>query len=263
MQWHDCPICHETPRGLIHQCQNGHFCCEECFTQVTMCPSCRVAVDRLNPIRALGVEQAISSLPITCPHDECGFVTTRGALTAHERDCPRRQTSCLAAESEGCAWKGLVSDAEAHAAACPHALIFRTIAPLQRQLTLLTEQSIQQQQATQALHQQISTQANKIQALETKLFQAQERDKKRRTHEKEHIYQDLGWFPVHFRVYRFFKQHQTPDGDYYPVSIDEAIFALGQENYEPQDVIDAADQVITQDFLCGTAVKGYYIAIKK
>lgn len=285
MQWHDCIICHEVPEGRIHQCPNGHFSCAECLAHVSICPSCREPVDREHPIRALGVEQAIAALSTTCTNNGCALETTRGLLQAHEQVCPFRPSSC---PIEGCPWTGLASEAETHAASCPHGLVARALIPLQTQLTQLTTQSIQQQMATQALHQQLATKTSEISALR----QAQEVLKSRfeeqaRRHREESIMyrttrqnlfngEDSGvddssqsvrvdlqesWFPIHFRVLKFFKDRHDPNGDYYPVPIDDAILALEHEGFEPQEVVDAADRIITQGFLLGCPSRaGHYQA---
>jgi hypothetical protein len=93
---------------------------DECSVQVRgarakpTCPVCRQALAR-NPIRALAVEQTITALPAACRH--CAGPSTRGAVLAHEAQCPRAPARC-AAGADGCPWKGPAGEREAHEATC-------------------------------------------------------------------------------------------------------------------------------------------------
>ena len=129
----ECPVCMTLPEGQVHQCNEGHCYCVDCWNRLDprRCPECRLEVPLLvNRCRA--AERAIAALEASCDH--CGEATTRGAMAAHlpsARVCPQRPNFCAAAA--GCRWKGLAAEQAAHEAACPFAICQRMMAPLQAQ----------------------------------------------------------------------------------------------------------------------------------
>ena len=125
----ECPVCLTLPEGEVHQCNEGHCCCADCWNRLEeprRCPECRQPVPQA--CRSRVAERAIAALEWSCEH--CGEATTRGAKTAHLAACPQRPTACAAAVA-GCGWAGMMSEQAAHEAACPFAVCLRMMAPLQ------------------------------------------------------------------------------------------------------------------------------------
>ena len=128
----ECGVCLSLPEGEVHQCNEGHCYCVNCWVRLDprRCPECRLPLPQANRNRA--AERAIAALEVSCEH--CGEATTRGAMAVHLLACPRRPTRCTAAAA-GCFWAGVASEQEAHEAACPVAFCFpsflRMMAPLQ------------------------------------------------------------------------------------------------------------------------------------
>lgn len=121
----DCAICLATPEEEVHQCHRGHYYCAGCLAGLPQrrCPLCRVALPE-DPIRSLAAEQAIAALPSRCDH--CALELTFGQRRSHERSCPQRPAVCEAAD-DGCGWRGIHADLEAHEAGCRHALCRRVL----------------------------------------------------------------------------------------------------------------------------------------
>ncbi len=121
-----CGICLSFPGDAVLQCASGHILCRECHDRVCCeekptCPTCRVALDPLKPIRNVLAEQTISLLPVACPNSPCAAKLTRGALTAHVRDqCPHRRAVCKYAPL-GCKWVGIAQECSAHEDRCKRA----------------------------------------------------------------------------------------------------------------------------------------------
>ena len=126
----ECPICMTLPEGAVHQCNEGHCYCADCWNRLDprRCPECRQPVAKANRNRA--AERAIATLEWSCEH--CGETTTRGAKAIHLLACPQVPTVC-AASAAGCGWAGMASEQAAHEAACPFAICHRIMAPLQAQ----------------------------------------------------------------------------------------------------------------------------------
>ena len=125
----ECPVCLTLPEGEVHQCNEGHCYCAECWNRLEeprRCPECRQPVPQANRNRA--AERAIAALEWSCEH--CGEATTRGAKAAHLAACPQVPTVC-AASAAGCGWAGMMSEQAAHDSACPFAICQRMMAPLQ------------------------------------------------------------------------------------------------------------------------------------
>ena len=129
-EW-ECSVCLSLPEGEVHQCNEGHCYCIECWNRLEeprRCPECRQELPQANRNRA--AERAIAALAWSCEH--CGEATTRGAKAAHLAACPQVPTVCAAAAA-GCGWAGMMSGLAAHEAACPFAICQRMMAPLQAQ----------------------------------------------------------------------------------------------------------------------------------
>ena len=123
-----CPVCMTLPEDEVHQCNEGHCYCVECWNRLDprRCPECRQPLPQANRSRA--AERAIAALEATCDH--CGEAMTRGTKPAHMRACPWRPTACTAA-AVGCGWSGVAAEQAAHEAACPIAVCQRMMAPMQ------------------------------------------------------------------------------------------------------------------------------------
>ena len=135
----ECPVCLTLPEGEVHQCNEGHCYCAECWNRLEdprRCPECRQPVAQANRNRA--AERAIAALEWSCEH--CGEATTRGAKAAHLAACPQVPTACAAAAA-GCGWAGVMSEQAAHEAACPFAICQRMMAPLQAECQQLRANS--------------------------------------------------------------------------------------------------------------------------
>jgi len=50
-----CPVCYDSPRGYIFQCEFGHVMCAACRNRLRSCPVCRVKL--IFPIRNLALEK--------------------------------------------------------------------------------------------------------------------------------------------------------------------------------------------------------------
>ena len=93
----ECPVCLSMPEGEVHQCQEGHCYCVECWNRLgagtaadpRRCPQCRQPVPLTNRNRA--AERAIAALEASCEH--CDKITTRGAMAAHLAACPKLPTA--------------------------------------------------------------------------------------------------------------------------------------------------------------------------
>eukprot|EP00483_Globobulimina_turgida_P012686 UN12709 len=57
-----CCVCKELTSDKIFQCLNGHLICNECYSQLQpcKCPTCRIQMDKLNPIRNRMAEDTLS-----------------------------------------------------------------------------------------------------------------------------------------------------------------------------------------------------------
>ena len=78
---HECPVCLTLPEGEVHQCNEGHCCCNECWNRLEeprLCPECRQPVAQANRCRV--AERAIAALAWSCEH--CGEI---GRASCRER----------------------------------------------------------------------------------------------------------------------------------------------------------------------------------
>jgi len=115
-----CPVCLGLPAGEWHQCFEGHCYCIDCWRRLRprRCPECREPIRLKN--RSRDREARIAALAAAC--DQCGEVTTRGAMAEHLRACQQRPeylTTC-AAVAAGCGWEGTAAERFLHQVACPY-----------------------------------------------------------------------------------------------------------------------------------------------
>ena len=118
-----CGVCLSFPEEDVLQCTAGHLLCRECHSRVCLdeapqCPTCRTALDPLNPVRNLVVEQTISRLRVACPHKDCEAVLTRGTVAAHAATECRYRHACCKYAVLGCKWEGLHAQLGRHEAKC-------------------------------------------------------------------------------------------------------------------------------------------------
>ena len=80
-----CPVCLELPAGEVHQCFEGHCYCVDCYRRLhpRHCPECCEPISLKN--RSRDREARVAALPAVC--DDCGLITTRGAMAEHLRTC--------------------------------------------------------------------------------------------------------------------------------------------------------------------------------
>ena len=106
---HECAVCLTIPEGEVHQCNEGHCYCVDCWNRLhepRRCPECRQPLPPANRNRV--AERAIAALESSCKH--CGEATTRGAMAQHLQVCSQR----LAAAA-GCSSAGLAAEQTAWA----------------------------------------------------------------------------------------------------------------------------------------------------
>ena len=107
-----CAVCLSIPEDTVMQCQLGHIICAECHLRVCIedkpiCPTCRMPLDPLNPIRNVLAEQTIALLPAECTNAGCTAKCTRGTLRTHlSSECAYRTAVCKY-HPLGCKWSGL------------------------------------------------------------------------------------------------------------------------------------------------------------
>eukprot|EP00964_Phaeocystis_antarctica_P026839 scaffold15104_cov59-Phaeocystis_antarctica.AAC.3 len=166
----ECPVCLTLPEGEVHQCNEGHCYCADCWNRLDprSCPECRQPIPQVNRNKA--IERAIAALEWSCEH--CGEATTRGAKAAHLAACSQRPTACAVAAA-GCVWAGMMSEQAAHEAVCPFAICQRMMAPLQaqyqRQVAALQAECQELRGQNQQLQQQVAALqplAGRVRALE-------------------------------------------------------------------------------------------------
>lgn len=82
----ECPVCLTVPKkGPIHQCENGHFVCEQCFARlVNKCPVCRKP---LFSNRNRFAEAIFDNLLRTCKFGNCEQKMKWSELQNHQENC--------------------------------------------------------------------------------------------------------------------------------------------------------------------------------
>ena len=63
-----CPVCLEYTNPPIRHCVNGHLVCNNCFSMVDRCPTCR---GDLTHERNLAMEQVANMVTYPCENDGC------------------------------------------------------------------------------------------------------------------------------------------------------------------------------------------------
>ena len=90
-----CPICYNLPRTLpVASCSRGHVICENCRSNVHLCPLCRGSLynNCTNAVVGLICEAALHS----CRFEPfgCGIRGSISNIEMHERGCPERTVHC-------------------------------------------------------------------------------------------------------------------------------------------------------------------------
>lgn len=121
-----CPICLDTMRSPILQCQRGHSMCGDCITvtKVSVCPCCRGSL--LNPIRNHHLEDLIEGLKdvlkINCYFAKkgCKYVLSKKEQEDHESECKYRVFTCGGKKFNNwkCNWTGDLGDIYKHFKDC-------------------------------------------------------------------------------------------------------------------------------------------------
>ena len=118
-----CAVCRELPERQILQCTNGHIICESDYGKIllstkTICPVCRVKLDRNSPIRNVFAENILANLVVPCTNAGCDSKVMHSKLNMHvKQDCIHREVVCKY-NALGCTWCGVASQQNQHQSAC-------------------------------------------------------------------------------------------------------------------------------------------------
>ena len=121
-----CGVCLSFPEAEVLQCHSGHILCRECYDRVCheekpLCPTCRIPLDPLKPVRNVALEQTISLLPVECPNRPCSDKLVHGSLARHvAHECKHRPVECKYAVL-GCKWTGIAEGLVSHVDCCKRA----------------------------------------------------------------------------------------------------------------------------------------------
>jgi hypothetical protein len=114
-----CTVCRELPQRQILQCTNGHILCESDYGKIllsgkSICPICRIKLDRNSPSRNIFAEQILAALVVACTNSGCDTKVQFSKLNAHmKQECHHRQVVCKY-NALGCTWSGVASDHNRH-----------------------------------------------------------------------------------------------------------------------------------------------------
>jgi hypothetical protein len=109
----ECPVCLDTMRAPILQCQNGHNICNVCKLKLRNCPICRA---RFIETRSLALEKLSQRILFPCANSErgCTKMQTIQDITKHQISCLYRMHKCLLGHPQSCSWEGLRTDILQH-----------------------------------------------------------------------------------------------------------------------------------------------------
>lgn len=110
----ECPVCMDTMRAPILQCQNGHNICSVCKLQLRNCPTCR---GQFIETWSLALEKLSQRIPFSCANSERGCMEKLSIQNKmkHEISCLYRIHKCLLGHPGSCSWEGLRTDILQHA----------------------------------------------------------------------------------------------------------------------------------------------------
>lgn len=115
-----CPICLETMKNPILQCQRGHSMCGDCINQtsITMCPCCRGAITSTRNYQLEQIIEGLKSFKISCSFSRkgCKYVLDRDDKDGHEYECKYRTFQCEGKKFAKwkCDWTGDLTDIHKH-----------------------------------------------------------------------------------------------------------------------------------------------------
>ena len=109
----ECPVCLDTMKPPIYQCQNGHSVCSNCKPGLSNCPTCRGS---LINTRNLLAEQLANKVIYLCSNKDrgCYESTSLEDMKRHEAACPYRIYDCLVGRDGVCSWSGRRSEILRH-----------------------------------------------------------------------------------------------------------------------------------------------------
>jgi E3 ubiquitin-protein ligase SIAH1 len=110
----ECPVCMDTMRAPILQCQNGHNVCSVCKLKLRNCPTCRA---EFIETRSLALEKLSQTIRFTCVNSKRGCIEKLPIqnIMKHQISCPYRIHKCLLGHPDSCSWEGLRTDILQHA----------------------------------------------------------------------------------------------------------------------------------------------------
>ena len=171
-----CPVCMDTPDGVIHQCHAGHTCCDTCWQRVhaedARCPQCRDPIPEKNVCMA--AMRARDNMEVVCEH--CQLVSTRKNIAAHTASCEERLVSCTASRS-GCTWTGPQREQREHERECwrcgdqrVEETLQRSLDTMKRKYTEATDHATCLEKRLCALEERVRTTGDRMPCLRSSLL---------------------------------------------------------------------------------------------
>jgi E3 ubiquitin-protein ligase SIAH1 len=110
----ECPVCMDSMRAPILQCQNGHNICSVCKLKLRNCPICRTVFIET---RNLALEKLSQKIRFPCANSERGCTEKLPIqnIMKHKISCPYRIYKCLLGFPASCPWEGRRNDILQHA----------------------------------------------------------------------------------------------------------------------------------------------------
>lgn len=108
----ECVVCLSLPDSDILQCENGHLLCKQCWRKVvdsqrSVCPTCRVKLNRDKPHRNRFAESCLAKLLMPCTNHGCKQLIQFSQLSSHCNElCDYRIVKCKY-ELLGCKWNDI------------------------------------------------------------------------------------------------------------------------------------------------------------
>ena len=100
----ECPVCMEYMLPPIAMCKNGHSICDQCKTQLPLCPTCRKPF--LENTRNVALESIASGLDYPCRNEGCMEIFPLKLILEHQAVCLHRPRECPLSAPSHCSWKG-------------------------------------------------------------------------------------------------------------------------------------------------------------
>ncbi len=85
---YNCSICVEIPESEIYQCENGPIICDNCITDLLLCPQCNVSFGS-NNFPNLVLENLLDTMGFDCAFKSrgCSTKVTRREISGHHDRC--------------------------------------------------------------------------------------------------------------------------------------------------------------------------------